>query len=622
MSLTIDATYDPSVTALQTSDPTLYTNYTNSVNAAVAYFDSHISNNITINIDFGWGEVAGSAIASGASGESSSVSQAFTYAQVLAGLRATDTTSAVQTAAVASLPSSDPTNGATFNVNFAEQLALGGLPGGSATNTSLDGSVGLDATGTNWTWAGGTYTANSEDAVGTLEHEISEVLGRSDLGGASNNYTPLDLFRYTAANGSATDPIGAAAGARDEPFAANYNVNAPSYFSYDGSKVTLLYETPDDVAHGTDIADWAPSVGQDSFADGGDGAPTPVSTTDLQEMNVLGYDLACYVSGTKILTERGEVAVEKLQIGEMVVTAGGALRPIKWIGHRAIDCSRHPDPEIVWPVRVARSAFGDNMPTADLWLSPGHQIVAEGVLIPIKLLENGKSIAQHERSKVEYWHVELDRHDILLAQGMPAESYLDCGNRRAFVNGGEFIELHPDFAPKHWAETCLPLVLAGAEVQRAKAALLARVHANGNIISSENDLHLIADGRPVEPMALSASRFAFVLPEDAAKIVMRSHTFVPSHVNAASDDMRSLGICVARLQIDGTDISIDDDAAFNAGWHDCENQSWRWTRGDVQISAGTRLIVIDLAGIGFYWKTSEDNAAVVFDKRSLSPGRG
>ncbi len=88
--------------------------------------------------------------------------------------------------------------------------------------------------------------------------------------------------------------------------------------------------------------------------------------------------------------------------------------------------------------------------------------------MPISALINGVSIVQIEQDVVEYWHVELDAHDILLAEGLPAESYLDCGARAAFVNGGAFIEAHPDFRPKHWAETCLPLVKQGPAVARTK----------------------------------------------------------------------------------------------------------------------------------------------------------
>ncbi len=177
----------------------------------------------------------------------------------------------------------------------------------------------------------------------------------------------------------------------------------------------------------------------------------------------------CYGRGTRILTERGEIAVENLRVGDLAVTASGVLRPIVWIGHRRVDISRHPDPASVWPVRVSADAFGEGLPQRDLWLSPGHSVACDAALIPISCLLNGRSVVQIEQERVEYWHVELDAHDILLAEGMPAESYLDCGNRTGFANGGAFVEAHPDFRPKHWAETCLPMFNAGPQVAAAKA---------------------------------------------------------------------------------------------------------------------------------------------------------
>jgi Hint domain len=94
------------------------------------------------------------------------------------------------------------------------------------------------------------------------------------------------------------------------------------------------------------------------------------------------------------------------------------------------------------------------MPIRDLWVSPGHPLLVDGVLIQAQRLVNGASIAQIPFDRVQYWHVELDSHDIVLAEGLPAERYLDTGNRTAFTNGGAFLEAYPDFEPKYWAQTC------------------------------------------------------------------------------------------------------------------------------------------------------------------------
>jgi len=212
-----------------------------------------------------------------------------------------------------------------------------------------------------------------------------------------------------------------------------------------------------------------------------------------------------------------------------------------------------------------------------------------------------KSVVQRPLSSVEYWHVELDRHDIILAEGLAAESYLDSGNRTRFVNGGAFIEARPEFQPKSWSDTCLPLILEGPEIARAKDALLERLETRGETITSECDLHLRADGEEIEAIRLGESRFAFVLRRDCRDIRMVSRTFIPAHTRPQSSDTRALGICVSRLQIDGEDIALDGQSGFQDGWHEGE-PGQRWTQGEAPLPANTRLVVIDLAGRGHYWR--------------------
>jgi collagen type I/II/III/V/XI/XXIV/XXVII alpha len=122
-------------------------------------------------------------------------------------------------------------------------------------------------------------------------------------------------------------------------------------------------------------------------------------------------------------------------------------------------------------VRVARHAFGADRPRTDLLLSPDHAVLVEAVLIPIKCLINGRSIAQVSVDAVTYYHVELPEHDVLWADGLPAESYLDSGDRSNFGNGGEVMRLFPDFAGSAlvWeARGYAPLVVCGPEFEAAR----------------------------------------------------------------------------------------------------------------------------------------------------------
>jgi hypothetical protein len=184
--------------------------------------------------------------------------------------------------------------------------------------------------------------------------------------------------------------------------------------------------------------------------------------------------IQCFVSGTGIATPSGEIAVERLRPGMLVQTASGAAVPVSWLGRRTVACRSHPQPESVWPVRVRAAAFGDQMPERDLWLSPDHAVFVDDVLIPIRYLLDGTTIAQVPCDTVTYWHVELPRHDVILAEGLPVESYLETGGRAGFVNGGDIVSLYPDFASRIWeAEGCAPLLVAGAALDAVRERVAA-----------------------------------------------------------------------------------------------------------------------------------------------------
>jgi hypothetical protein len=186
--------------------------------------------------------------------------------------------------------------------------------------------------------------------------------------------------------------------------------------------------------------------------------------------------MPCFLAGTRIATPCGEIPVEALAIGDPVQAQDAGIAPVKWIGHRRVNCRNHPKPRKVWPVRVRAGAFGDGVPHRDLWLSPDHAVFVDDVLIPIKRLINGTSIEQVPMDEVTYYHIELEHHDVLLAEGLPAESYLDVGDRFNFANGRGPIALHPEFSTRKcdtaliWAALgCARLIVAGPELETVRA---------------------------------------------------------------------------------------------------------------------------------------------------------
>jgi glycosyltransferase involved in cell wall biosynthesis len=184
--------------------------------------------------------------------------------------------------------------------------------------------------------------------------------------------------------------------------------------------------------------------------------------------------MTCYASGTQIAVRAGERPVETLRIGDLVRTASGALRAIRWIGRRSYAGLFFASNERVHPVRFRAGALGRELPHRDLLVSPAHCMLLDGMLVPAERLLNGNTILQeHGIDRVEYLHVELDTHDVLLAEGAPSESFVDDGSRGMFQNAGEYHLLYPGAAPVPGAVFCAPRLESGEMLERLRWSLAA-----------------------------------------------------------------------------------------------------------------------------------------------------
>ncbi len=286
---------------------------------------------------------------------------------------------------------------------------------------------------------------------------------------------------------------------------------------------------------------------------------------------------ACYCAGTLILTSGGERPVETLAPGDRVVTASGGAVPVRWIGHRRIDFRAHPNRAAVQPVRILAGAFGDGLPRRDLLVSPEHAVFTAGVLVPAGRLVGCPGIAVDTvLDSTVYYHIELPRHDVVFAEGLPCESWLDTGNRAMFENA-VVTGLHFDAgrtAATAWsAEAYAPLVHSGPVLDAVRERLGAAARQDFAVASPGRHDITVAPGSGVIRLCTPAGH--------------------------APGDARRLGVAVGGLWLDGQAIPLCD-VRLQSGFHAAEAH-WRWTDGAGALALGAstepRQLTIEVAGV-------------------------
>jgi hypothetical protein len=261
------------------------------------------------------------------------------------------------------------------------------------------------------------------------------------------------------------------------------------------------------------------------------GAPV---TTDLA--------LLCFCAGTRIATPRGEVPVERLAVGDTVLTLTGNTTPIVWIGTgsvRVVPGRR----SAATPVVVRKGALADNVPCRDLRVTKGHSLYLDGVLIPVEFLVNHRSILWDDRAReVPIYHIELATHDVLLADGAPAESYRDDGNRWLFRNANPVWDAAPQ-------PPCAAILAGGAEVDAIWRRLLDRAGPRPGLpLTSDPDLHLLVDGKRLDAIERREDGCVFRLCARPRSVRICSRSAAPQELGL-SRDPRSLGVAVRRLAL-------------------------------------------------------------------------
>lgn len=339
--------------------------------------------------------------------------------------------------------------------------------------------------------AGTTVPLGEIDLTTVLQHEIGHGLG---FIGLINQYTPqvgsppivagaaADTYDMLVSYGTTGSTATATFGGTNAEAVYGAMINAGSSVSvplYQATDPSLIGEN---FYHLASIAALSGDLMNVAIASG---TFLPISNLDLAILQDTGVPVTsyvtCFVRGTRIRTPDGDTPIESLQVNDRVLTRDGSVRPIIWIGRRTIDCARHPDPDRVRPVRIAAHVFGEGLPERPLRVSPNHALYLDNILIPARFLIDGVRITRELCSTVEYFHLELASHDIVFAEGLPSETYLDCGDRRDFSNGLEPVRLFPDMAASPpgdaWeSRGCAPLCLGGAPVAAVRARIARSPH--------------------------------------------------------------------------------------------------------------------------------------------------
>lgn len=362
-----------------------------------------------------------------------------------------------------------------------------------------------------------------------------------------------------------------------------------------------------------------------------DGNNLYISSTPTNSTSTEG-NLVCFLAGSMILTLRGPVAIEVIQVGDQVVTFDwknneNVIRTVKWVGkaHHTV-LSNVYDDAAGYPVRIKKDAFADKVPYKDMLITPEHCLFIEGGFIPVRMLVNGGSIYyDHSIRSYDYYHLELEEHSVITVDGVLSESYLNTANHECFEQSGNVISLK--IGTKTWeSDAAAPLMTFRDKVEsiyhrikeRADGLGCAR-QRNDRIMTHDPELCLVMEqGKVIYPHSRSKKdQYLFVLPSGIEQIYIHSLSSRPSDViGPFLDDRRELGVLVGNIilfdqkKVSSICFHLEEDELY--GWHVLENKKCRWTNGHALLPVGkeqqegnVRMLMMELLAAGPYFQKQD-----------------
>ena len=300
----------------------------------------------------------------------------------------------------------------------------------------------------------------------------------------------------------------------------------------------------------------------------------------------------CFLAGTLIKTDRGDIAVENLGVNDRVyihTDNGLQLQPITSIVSDTHFVNTHlPDDEGGYPVCILKDAISENIPYQDTYVTPEHCLFIDGKFIPVRMLVNNHSIYyDHSQKMYKYYHIETGEHSVITANGMLTESYL---NTRDTIKDDENNVIR---LPKNWVnDAAAPLNVDRDSVEKVYNSLLDQALAKHidrkgrkPLITNDHDICLIADNGNVIEKRIDNGKVTFVIPKNTKNVRIVSRASRPSDViGPFVDDRRYLGLLIKSIKLFNKNKSFDIDIHLSEenldGWHKLDSDSVRWTNGN------------------------------------------